>query len=91
MKRVLCRNFRVRIYSPTDSTRRNYRPSGDSPGAIAEGRYTFEDGEIVLSDRLGAAVREGEGKTYSQKIAEGEDPQTIAARLTRKFRQALRG
>jgi hypothetical protein len=67
------------------------KPSGDSAGSVAEGRYTYEDGTVTLTDRLGVCVRDGEGKTYGEKIADGEDPQTIAARLTRKFRQALRG
>jgi hypothetical protein len=31
------------------------------------------------------------GKTYTQKLAEGEDARVIAARLTKKLRLALRG
>jgi hypothetical protein len=40
------------------------KPSGDSAGSVAEGRYTYEDGTVTLTDRLGVCVRDGEGKTY---------------------------
>jgi hypothetical protein len=67
------------------------KPSGDSPGRVSEGCYTLEDSIVTLTDRLGAAVRDDEGKTYSKKLEAFEDAYVTAKTLTREFRRALRG
>jgi hypothetical protein len=40
---------------------------------------------------IGTPVRDHDGKTYSKKLADGEDAYLIAARLTKEFRSARRG
>jgi hypothetical protein len=71
------------------------KPSGDFPGRVAEGNYTFEDNEVTLTNHIGSAIREREGKSYSQKLKPGEDPHVVAKILFREWRaqgkQRIRG
>jgi hypothetical protein len=67
-----------------------HRPTETYPGQVAEGRYTFEDGEVTLVDHVGTPVRDRDGKTYSKKLGPGEDAHRIAGRLTKQFRNARR-
>jgi hypothetical protein len=66
-------------------------PSGSFPGQTAEGAFIVEDGVVVLTDREGNPARDGDGKFYKQKLADGQNPKLIAGRLTRQLRTALRG
>ena len=66
-------------------------PKGDYPGQTVQGRYTFEDGVVTLTDHVGNPVRDRDGKTYSKKLEGDEDPRVIAGRLTKQLRSARRG
>ena len=66
-------------------------PRGNSPGKVVEGCYTIENGAVVLTNRHGDSVRDDGGNKYAQKLAEGDNPKQIAARLTKELRKALRG
>ena len=50
-----------------------------------------EDGVVSLTDREGKPALDDSGYRYSKKLAEGENAKTIAGRLTRELRLALRG
>jgi len=65
------------------------RPRGDFHGKVIE--YIVENGEVVLVDRHGKPAHDDTGKKYSHKLAEGDNPKQIAARLTKDLRKALRG
>ena len=68
------------------------KPPGDrDEGQVAEGRYVVADNVVTLTDRAGAPVRDSDGKTYSRKLSEGDNPHVIAGRLTKEFRLALLG
>lgn len=67
------------------------RPRGDFHGTVIEGAYIVENGEVVLVDRHGKPAHDDTGKKYSHKLAEGDNPKQIAARLTKDLRKALRG
>jgi hypothetical protein len=68
------------------------RPRGPSdPGAAVEGCYVVVDDVVTLTDRQGSPVRDGNGKAYTKKIENGDSAKTVAARLTKDFRLALRG
>ena len=67
------------------------RPRGDDPGAAVEGAFIVKDGEVHLTDRQGNPVRDHNGKLYIRKIANGDSAKTIAGRLTKDMRYALRG
>ena len=67
------------------------RPRGDYPGQTVQGRYTFEDGVVTLTDHTGTPVRDRDGKTYSEKVEADGDVRLIAGRLTKQFRIARRG
>jgi hypothetical protein len=68
-----------------------HRPTETYPGQVAEGRYTFVDGEVTLVDHVGQPVRDRDGKTYRKKLQPGEDAYRVAGRLTKQFRNARRG
>jgi hypothetical protein len=68
-----------------------FPPKGDYSGQVAEGMYTFEDGEVTLTDHVGTPVRDRDGKTYKKKLTPGESDRVIAGRLTKQFRSARRG
>jgi hypothetical protein len=64
---------------------------GADPGQVAEGAFIVEDGVVILTDRDGNPARDGDGKFYKRKLADGQNPKVIAGRLTRELRTALRG
>ena len=67
-----------------------HRPTETYPGQVAEGRYTFEDGEVTLVDHVGQPVRDRDGNTHRKKLQPGEDAYRVAGRLTKQFRNARR-
>jgi len=44
-----------------------------------------------MTDPKGEPAVDGEGRTYTHKLAPGDDAYVIAARLTKELRSALRG
>jgi|SRR5690349_13957790 len=66
-------------------------PKPGFSGRVVEGNYIIKDGEVVLVDRRGNAAQDDTGKKYTHKLAAGDNPKQIAARLTRELRKALRG
>jgi hypothetical protein len=67
-------------------------PAAHSPTAkTAEGAFIVEDGVVILTDREGNPAPDGDGKFYKQKLADGQNPKVITARMTRELRTALRG
>jgi hypothetical protein len=67
------------------------RPKGSDHGQSALGYFTIDDGVVVMTDARGKPAKDAEGKTYSQKLKDGESAKLIAGRLTRELRTALRG
>jgi hypothetical protein len=68
-----------------------HRPTETYPGQVAEGRYTFEDGEVTLVDHVGQPVRDRDGKTYRKKLQLGSgqheaDP-SVPERVIKDCRQ----
>jgi hypothetical protein len=59
-------------------------PGGDFLGQVAEGRYTWEDGVVTLTDDAGAPIMDRKGKPYTKKLTPQEDPHVIAGRLTKQ-------
>jgi hypothetical protein len=59
-------------------------------GQVAYGFYTLVDGVVTMTNQKGEPALDDSGKIYSAKL-DGEDPQIIAGRLTRKLRDALIG
>jgi hypothetical protein len=59
-------------------------PSGDFPGQVAEGRYTWEDGVVTLVDHDGVPLRDRRDKVYEKKLTPEEDPHVIGCRLTKQ-------
>jgi hypothetical protein len=59
-------------------------PSGDFLGQVAEGRYTWEDGVVTLTDDAGAPIMDRKGKPYTKKLTPQEDPHVIGCRLTKQ-------
>jgi hypothetical protein len=59
-------------------------PGGDFLGQVAEGRYTWEDGVVTLTDDAGAPIMDRKGKPYTKKLTAAEDPHVIAGRLTKQ-------
>jgi hypothetical protein len=69
------------------------QPRGaNDPGAAVEGKYIVEDGVVTLTDPKGTPVRDEYGKFYRHTLVPPKDDERqIGARLTKKFRSALRG
>jgi hypothetical protein len=71
------------------------RPKGKFEGRVVEGCYKIENGEVILTDRHGNAVRDDTGKEYRKKL----DPagniavqaKEGAAIMTKQLRKSLRG
>ena len=63
----------------------------NDPGAVVEGAFVTDGNTVTLTDRTGNPVRDQHGKLYTRKIANGDSPKTIAARMTKDFRSMLRG
>jgi hypothetical protein len=60
-------------------------------GQVAYGFYTVSDGLLTMTDAKGNPATDDEGKMYTRRLAEGDDAETIAARLTKELRLALQG
>ena len=69
-----------------------HRPSPRLPaGQVAYGYYTVVDGLLTMTDPKGEPAIDETGKTYTHKLAPGDDVNEIAERLTKELRSALRG
>jgi hypothetical protein len=66
-------------------------PVDGSPGRVSYGRYAIEDGKVVMYDEDETPVTDRRGNRYEQELVEGVEPDQIAARLTKKIRQAQGG
>jgi hypothetical protein len=63
---------------------------GTYPGQVAYGWYTLQDGVVTLTDREGNPAGEETGRKFTHKLAHGEDARTVACKLTKELRLALR-
>jgi len=52
--------------------------SGDHPGHVVPGFYTLDGDTVTLVDEFGDPVTDADGKTYRRKLAENQNPGTIA-------------
>jgi len=59
-------------------------------GAVAEGRYIIEDDTVIMTDANGIPAVDPDGRRYTHKLQPGEFHKTIAARLTKQLRGAMR-
>jgi hypothetical protein len=59
-------------------------------GQVAYGYYTIAGDVVTMTDRHGNAADDGTGKRYTHKLAAGEDARSVAARMTKELRNALR-
>jgi len=66
-------------------------PKGSYEGRAIEGCYIVDSDMVTLTNRRGEPVHDDNGKKYTQKLGDGDNPKQIAARLTKQFRNALRG
>jgi hypothetical protein len=55
------------------------------------GHYTVVDGVLTLTCPKGSIAIDETGKTYTHKLAPGDDVNEIATQLTMQLRSALRG
>jgi len=60
-------------------------------GQIAYGYFTVVDGLLTMTDPKGEPAIDENGKTYTHKLAPGDDANEIAGGLTKQLRSALRG
>jgi len=67
------------------------RPKGDDPGQVAHGAYIIEDDKLTMTTLRGKPVRDLEGRQYTHRLTEKDNPHGIAAVLTRQLRGALKG
>jgi hypothetical protein len=65
-------------------------PTSTRPAQLAYGFYTLKDDVVTMTDRKGVPATDQQGRTYTSKL-DGETPQLIAGRLTKKLRDALHG
>src|SRR5262245_7577149 len=67
-------------------------PSRHLPaGQVSSGYYIVVDGVVTMTAPDGEPAVDEHGKTYTHKLAPGDEPAVIAARLTKQLRLALRG
>jgi len=59
-------------------------------GAVTEGKYIIEDGVVIMTDARGIPAVDADGRRYTHKLQPGEYHKTIAARLTKQLRGAMR-
>jgi hypothetical protein len=57
--------------------------SDDHPGHVVPGFYALDGGMVTLVDEFGDPKTDADGKTYRRKLAENENPETIAYTLLR--------
>ncbi len=53
--------------------------------------FIVAEGVVTPTDRDGNPATDERGKTYTQKLRDGEHPKLMASRLTEELRLALRG
>jgi hypothetical protein len=60
-----------------------YLPRVDDgcPGQVEEGAYTLEDNTVTLVSPAGLTLRDRQGKAFSRKLGQGEDPRVVAGLL----------
>ena len=68
-------------------------PSRACPtGKCVEGCFVIsEDNVLILTDRAGNPATDADGRQYTHALGANEDARTIARRLTKELRAALRG
>jgi hypothetical protein len=66
-------------------------PSDGDPGQVTIGYYTLADGVLTMTDSKGRPVRTSSGEKRVHRLQEGEDPRSIASRLTKQIRMSMRG
>lgn len=67
------------------------RPKKDFPGRVAYGFFVVKDGVVVMTDADGKEAGADEtGKKWRHTLRPGEDPRSVASRMTRELRLALR-
>ncbi len=62
----------------------------EDPGEIALIHYIINGTTLSLTDALGRAVEDSGGRALSVEVRLGENPSTLARRLTRQAMQANR-
>ena len=66
-------------------------PTNGDTGQVTTGYYTLGDGVLTMTDSQGAPVRDlNNGEMVTHKVKEGEDPRSIASRLTLKIYRMMR-
>jgi hypothetical protein len=60
-------------------------------GAVVMGCYIVDDGHVVMTDAQGEPITDKDHKEYRHKLAPGDNPKSIAARLVRRVRDKERG
>ena len=61
-------------------------------GKCVEGCFVIsEDNVLILTDRAGNPATDADGRQYTHALGPNEDARTIARRLTKELRGALRG
>jgi hypothetical protein len=71
----------ITIQNPTPSN-----PTGE----VEDGWYVESDGAVTLTTRNGTPLHDRRGKQYSAKLKPGDDPRSIAGKLTREWTSAKR-
>jgi hypothetical protein len=81
MSKPAVHRVNAQVKAPTD---------GDS-GQITTGYYIIKDGVLLMTNPDGVQMLRDDGKPFSHKLREGENPAPIAASLTKEIRRYLRG
>lgn len=66
-------------------------PKNGDQGQTSIGRYTLDGDTVTLVDLEGKPAVDDTGRRYAQTLKAGEHHKTIAGRLARQLRTALRG
>jgi hypothetical protein len=57
------------------------KPSGGHPGHVIQGFYSLDGDTVILVDQFGDPMTDADGKSYRRKLAENQNPGTIAGTL----------
>jgi hypothetical protein len=60
------------------------KPSETFAGQVEEAKYTHENDIVTLVNADGTPLCDRKGQPYTKKLTPGEDPYTIAGRLTKQ-------
>jgi hypothetical protein len=67
-------------------------PSSRAPaGRSALGHFTIAGDILTLTDSKGKVAEDQDGRTYTAKLAPGDNPKEVGGTLTMKLRRVLRG